>query len=60
MFQRGSTSDKIFVVVFLWLMRGERIQIAFKVGPSSAHQRKIAFRWRPDGGITLNAGLVAL
>ena len=46
------------------LMRGERIQIPLLSGPSSAASETpfmfyMAFPWRADGDLTLNAGLVA-
>ena len=56
--QRGSNFDNVFLV-------DERRddQNTTKSGQSSAHQRNaisMAFRWRPDDGLTLNSGLVAL
>ena len=46
---------------FLVLMRGERIPIQLKAGHHRpAAKRGMAFRWRADDGLTLNAGLVAL
>ena len=39
----------------IFLMRGEKIQIALKEG-----HHQIAFRLRADDGRTLNAGLVTL
>ena len=57
-FQRGSNFDYVFLV-------DERREDpnTTKSGPSSARQRNaiyMVFRWRADGGPTVNAGLVAL
>ena len=52
--RRGPT-----LTTFFLLISGERIQIQLKAG----HHRpaiKMAFRWRADDGLTLNADLVAL
>ena len=60
----GQNSDNVFFFnfnYFLVLMRGERIPIQLKAGhhrPTA--KRGMAFRWRADDGLTLNAGLVAL
>ena len=58
-FQRGSKFDKKFFLVY----KGIEDTNTVINGQSSAHQRnaiEMAFRWRADGGPTLNAGLVAL
>ena len=57
-FQRGSNFDYVFLVDEA---RGDSNTTISE--PSSARQRnaiEMAFRWRADGGPTLNAGLVAL
>ena len=57
LFHRGSNFDCVFVD------EGREDSNTTIGGPSSARQRnaiEVAFRWRADGGPTLNAGLVAL
>ena len=59
--QRGSNFDNVFCCFLVDERRDD--QNTTKSGPSSARQRNaiyIAFCWRPDDGLTLNSGLVAL
>ena len=61
-FVRGGPTLTTFFAVFLVDERRDD-QNTTKSGPSSAHQRNaiyMAFCWRPDDGLTLNSGLVAL
>ena len=61
--QRGSNFEN---VLFSFLVDEGREDPNTTIrGPSLAHQRnastvQMAFRWRADDGLTLNAGLVAL
>ena len=59
--QRGSKND--YVLFFVFLIDGGIEDPNTTInGPSSARQQNaiyMAFRWRADGGPTLNAGLVA-
>ena len=51
------------LTAFFFVDEGREDSNATIGGPSSARQRsaiEVAFRWRADGGPTLNAGLVAL
>ena len=60
--QRGPTVTTFFGFFFS-LMRRRRIQIPLLAGhqqPASEMPFYMAFRWRTDGGPTLNAGFVAL
>ena len=56
--QRGPTLT--FYVCFLFFDEGKKDSNITISGPSMARQRnaiQMAFRWRADGGPTLNAGL---
>ena len=55
--QRGSNYDNVFFVVFL-VYEGRADHKNTNSGPPSTRQRNaisMAFRWRVDGGPTLNA-----
>ena len=59
--QRGSNFDNVFCCFLVDERRDD--QNTTKSGPLSARQRNaiyMAFCWRPDDGLTLKSGLVAL
>ena len=62
--QSGFNFDNVFYFVFILVdERRDDQNTRAKIGPSSAHQQSViqmAFRWRPDDGLALNSGLVAL
>ena len=62
-FVRGGPTLTTFFFVFVLVDERRDDQNTTKSRPSSARQRNaiyMAFRWRPDDGLTLNSGLVAL
>ena len=55
--------QRFFFVFVLVDERRDDQNTRTKSGPSSARQRnaiQMAFRWRPDDGLALNSGLIAL
>ena len=61
--QRGSNFDNVFFFFVLVDERRDDQNTRTKSGPSSARQQNaisMAFSWRPDDGLALNSGLVAL